>query len=284
MVVRGSEDGMNFGRNPRSELASEGDVVRRRPRPREKPTVGVPLVELIKRKLRVGPEIVMVSQPRSMAAERFRRLKTVLVNEEGGGPGVLVVTSAGPGEGKSTISLNLALAFAGDPGASVLLIDGDLRRPRIDRWLAPAPRFGLAELLQEEVEPAHVILSLEGTDLKVIPAGAPPREPSELLSSDHAKTLIDSLRRRFQRIIIDTPPIVPFTDADAIGAASDGVLLVARCGRTRRVLLEQALASVTSTRIVGTVLNETVATLADRGSYDDYSSYYGYYSREPREP
>jgi capsular exopolysaccharide synthesis family protein len=221
----------------------------------------------------------MLNSSRSVAAEKFRRLKTVLVNEFETPPQVLVVTSAGPSEGKSLVSLNLALALAADTQGETLLIDADLRRPTLDQWLDPAPKLGLSEYLNGQTELDHVILELESTPLKVLPAGAAPHDPVELLASEASEKLVQELRRRFRRVVIDTPPIVPFTDADVIGAMSDGVLLVARFGQTRRGLLERAVSSVTSARILGVVLNDVTFSLADHDSRYYETSYYKYYDR-----
>jgi capsular exopolysaccharide synthesis family protein len=247
-------------------------------RPEQQLTAGVPLAKVITRKLSGIPEIVMVSMPRSAAAERFRRLKTSLINQSEGTPQVIVVTSPGQGEGKSLVATNLALAFAADRRGEVLLIDADLRRPSIGEWLSPAPKLGFSELAQQLAEIDHAVLSLEGTPLKVLPAGAPARDPAEMLASDPTKALLASLRDRYKTIIIDTPPIVPFTDADVIGSLSDGLLMLARSSVTQKSSFQRALSLVTSTRILGTVLNATVFNLADwntpqAAEYDQY--YYG---------
>jgi capsular exopolysaccharide synthesis family protein len=242
-------------------------------------TAGVPLPKLIKRKMLESPELVLLGQPRSVAAERFRRLKTILLHAEPP-PQVVVVTSAAPNEGKSVVATNLALAFAADERGEVLLLDADLRRPTVERWLHPEPKLGLAELLRRQTEVEHVLLELQNSPLRVIPAGTPPRDPVALLSADGAAELMSQLRRRFERIVIDTPPIVPFTDADVIGRLSDGLLVVARCGSTRRAMLQQAIASVTSTRVLGTVLNDVTYSLADRESHYAEGYYHHYYEAE----
>ena len=113
--------------------------------PVEKLTAGVPLTKLIQRELIDQPAVVMLSNSRSLAAEKFRRLKTMLVNEEGGGPQILVVTSTAPAEGKSLIAMNLALAFAADQDDEVLLLDADLRRPTVEHFVTPAPKLGLTK-------------------------------------------------------------------------------------------------------------------------------------------
>jgi len=250
-------------------------------RPKQPLTVGVPLAKVIARKLSGIPEIVMMSMPRSAAAERFRRLKTSLIHQTEGAPQVIVITSPGQGEGKSLVATNLALAFAADRTGEVLLIDADLRRPSIGDWLSPAPQLGFSELAQQLAEIDHAVLSLEGTPLKVLPAGSPPRDPAELLASDHTKALLASMRDRYKTIIIDTPPIVPFTDADVIGSLSDGLLLLARAGVTQKSKFLRALSLVTSTRILGTVLNAMVFSIADWNE-DGNAEYDQYYTRSRR--
>ena len=194
-----------------------------------------------------------------------------------GSPQAVVVTSPGPDEGKSVVSVNLALALAAEKRGEVVLLDADLRRPSIQNWLSPSPMLGFSDLLEGRTELDHAVLSLENSPLKILPAGALPREPAELIASDAAKELFSSLRERFQRIIIDTPPIVPFSDADIIGSLSDGFLLVARSGQTEEAAYMQALSLMTSSRILGTVLNDTTFCLADWNLRHDkyYNQYYG---------
>jgi len=258
------------------EAAAEGESA-------EQITAGVPLTKLIKRELTDDPEIVMLSRSRSLAAEKFRRLKTTLANEEDGGPQVIVVTSTAPSEGKSLVSMNLALAFAADSSDEVLLVDADLRRPSIENWVSPPPKLGLAEVLEGRTELEHALLELKNSSLKILPAGTPPRDPVVLLSSATAKDLVSSLRKSFKRIIIDTPPVVPFTDADAIGVHSDGLIMIARARKTKSGLFQQAIQSLTSTRVLGVVLNDATFNLADRENYSAYDkSYFDYYNKGRR--
>ncbi len=262
-----------FGKNRATEDRRSG-------RRGEMITAGVPLAKLIKRRIVDTPELVLVSRSRSVAAEQFRRLKTLLVNEHKESLQVILVTSAAPGEGKSIVSTNLALAFAADHQGEVLLIDADLRRPTVEHWIEPRPRLGVAELLLGQTELDHAILELENTTLRILPAGAPPEDPSELLSAEPARRLFAELRTRFTRIIVDTPPIVPFTDADAVGALCDGALVVVRAGKTRQSMYLQAVNAVTSTRVLGSVLNDVTYSLADREYYQYEKSYHAYYDRE----
>lgn len=268
-----------FNPFPRSARADEKD----QPAPPvpQKFAAGIPLGKLIPRELMITPEVVMVSAPRSAAAERFRRLKTLLIHDPQNEPQVIVVTSALPGEGKSLVSLNLALAFAADHDGEVLLVDADIRRPGINRWLTPAPKVGLSEVLIGEAELEHGLLEIKAQHIVLLPAGEPPKDPVQLLSGARARGLIQDLRKRFKRIIIDTPPIVPFTDADIVASMSDGVVLIARSKSTPKPLLEQAIHSVTASRLLGLVLNDVTNTLADRHRH--YDDYYSKYYQRPSE-
>jgi len=244
---------------------------------------GVPLAKLIKRAIKPEPEIVMLTARRSIHAEKFRRLKTTLVHMQPQ-PHVIVVTSGAPSEGKSTTSINLALAFASDSTDKTLLIDADLRRPSLGKWVEPEPQIGLTHVLRDEAGDEHAILPLEGTSLELLPAGAPSRDPLELLGSQGMIDLMQRLRARYSRIVIDTPPLIPFTDADAVGALCDGMVVVLRAGETSTATLKQTLDSVTSTRVLGVVLNDVKrSSLADWGKYQGrYAEkyYHAYYEKE----
>ncbi len=249
--------------------------------PAEKLSVGVPLPRLMPSSLRASPEIVMLGDARSAIAERFRRLASRVGGRGAEAAQVLVVTSPAPGEGKSFVSLNLALAFANGQDATVL-VDCDLRRPQIQNWLTPSPGLGLSELLAGQVDLDHVLLSLKNSPLSIVPAGRPVRDPMKLIDAESFSRLIEDLRRRFQRIIVDLPPIVPFTDAELAAREADGVLMVVRAGQTPRSMYQKALTLITAAPIVGTVLNDTTRGLADMGRYDDH--YYSkYYEKDRRE-
>ncbi len=245
------------------------------PRAEEPVAAGVPLARIVPRQLVDSPEVFVRGVTRSPAAERIRRLRALLEHDENGPPQVIVVTSAAPREGKSLIALNLALTFAVDRKTDVLLVDADLRRPTVDRWMTPTSGVGLAEVLAGKAPVDHALLRIKDSTLQVLAAGRPPQDPVALLSSPAFPALIGALRERYRQIVVDTPPIVPFTDADVVGRAADGVLLVVREGQTPRSMCEQAVAAVTSTRILGAVLNDTVWNLADRDRY--YGRYYDQY-------
>ena len=240
---------------------------------------GAPRGELVPRSIKETPDVVMLTQRSSVAAERFRRLKTRLVNESKNDERVLSITSAAPDEGKSFVSLNLSMAF-GAENPSTLLIDADLRRPSIQRWITPTPTIGLTELMTDQVERDHVLFPMQNSQTTILPAGGTPSDPTALLSSSKFAKLVEELRNRFDWILIDTPPVVLFSDADAVSANCDGVLLVVRAGRTPKPMFKQAIGSLTSAPVVGTVINDVTFNLPDRQSH--YSGYYNWYYYEDR--
>jgi capsular exopolysaccharide synthesis family protein len=246
----------------------------------EKLSVGVPLARVVPRKLVDSPDILFRGPASSPAAERFRRLKAILTQDPADSPQVIVVTSAIPGDGKSFVAMNLALAFAADADSKTLLIDADLRRPALDRYISPAPTLGLSDLLEDRVSLQHTVLFLKESALQLLPAGRRAAEPVELLSSATCTELFTQLRSRYERIIIDTPPALPFTDADVIGRNSDGAIFVVRQGSTPKSHYRRVVSMLGSLRVLGTVLNDSTYSLADRGHY--YDKYYDQYYRRDR--
>jgi capsular exopolysaccharide synthesis family protein len=242
----------------------------------DRTVAGIPLTKIVARTLQESPELVVLCKPRSVAAERFWRLRSVLLHKGPAKPQVIVVTSGIPRDGKSTVAFNLALAFAADEGKPTLLLDADLRRPAIGRRIEPAPEIGLGDILTGRVDPEHVVVWPNNTRLRILPACGNSDSSTELLSSDRFKQLVGKLRQDFSRIIIDTPPIVPFTDADVVGSVSDGVVMVVSAGVTPVSVYRQAIDAVTSTKVLGTVLNRVVRNLAEWNQHYDkyYSKYY----------
>lgn len=236
---------------------------------------GVPLGGIIPRKFTDDPHLVLVNTPGSPIAERYRRLRLKLdqPGPDGAPRQIILVTSAVPEEGKTTTAVNLALAFAEDRDRQTLLIDADLRRPSVSRYLTPPPKLGLSEVLSGEASIEHALIALKAAHLTVLPAGAPSTNPLELLQSDYLASVFAELRRRFDRIVIDTPPTVPFTDAAVLSAVSDGALLVVRAGKTTVTLIDRARASLAHSRLLGVVLNDVGFTPIDRYyyQYDDYN-------------
>jgi capsular exopolysaccharide synthesis family protein len=235
-------------------------------------TAAVPPAPVVPRAFADDPHLVLLSRPSSPVAERYRRVR---VNLEQGTqdfpfkPQITVITSAVPGEGKTTTAANLALAFAEDATHPSLLVDADLRRPSLSRRITPEPGIGLAEVLAGRVRLDDALISMADSKLCVLPAGASSEYPLELLQGAVFAGLIAELRRRFARIVIDTPPTVPFTDAAVIASHADATLLVVRAGTTTAPLIRRARESLSGANFLGALLNDVVHNAVDR-------YYYGY--------
>ena len=197
-----------------------------------------------------------VSEDLGVAAEAFRHLRTNLrfvdVDKP---PRSIVVTSANPNEGKSTVSANLArmTAAAGQP---TVLIDADLRKPSIASTFDLDPTVGLTQVLAGDVSLGDVLQDTRTPNLQVITAGRIPPNPSELLGSQRMHSLIEQLTQEFL-VIVDAPPLLPVTDAGLLAATSDGALLVVAVGRTRveQVELSTKIFKQVGGRLYGAVLN-----------------------------
>jgi succinoglycan biosynthesis transport protein ExoP len=231
-----------------------------------------------------------VTQPFSIGVEAFRMLRTSLVwCEQGDNMKTLVVTSAAPGEGKTLTSANLAVTFAYD-GLRVLLVDCDVRRPRL-HGLFQVPRSpGLMELLTpsfggNDAQSLTFNPSAGRTDsgrpvtdvvrptnvrgLSLLTCGALPTNPSGLLSGVRMRVLLQELAKSFDLVILDTPPVLATADAGILGSLADGVLLVVRAGQTDRVAAKRAHQQLVNVgaRVVGTVLNDPGGEVSQYGDY-----------------
>jgi capsular exopolysaccharide synthesis family protein len=211
----------------------------------------------------------------SARAEALRQLRTNLQYVDVDRPvKTLVVTSAVPGEGKSSTTCGLAILFA-EAGQRVLIIDADLRRPRIATYLGLEGAVGLTTVLAGKAS-VDDVMQRWGTDLWVLPSGFLPPNPSELLGSRHMGDLLEELRGKFDMVIVDCPPLLPVTDAAVVAARADGALLLARSRKTTSAQVTaavQALRSVDA-RLLGCVFNMVSTKGAGDGYYyyDEYSS------------
>ncbi len=245
-------------------------------------TAGVPLARIVPRTLIKSAELVVLTQPRSYSAERFHRLRSLLGAALEKKSRVVVVTSAAPNEGKTLIAANLALTISSSRDERVLLLDADLRKPSLGKFLDPKPSLGLADILSDRTSSEHVILDIKDSMLDILPAGKPPPDPVEMLTSERMRALILELRGQYDWIVIDTPPVVPFTDADAVGRLSNGYILVVRAGQTSQSVFKQATALATGAPILGIVLNDSKSGFADHNY--KYKYYYDhYYSQDKKE-
>ncbi len=216
-------------------------------------------------------------KPRSPISESFRSLRTNLELSVPSDKPVssLVVTSAGAAEGKSTVIANLAIAYA-QFGMKVLLVDGDMRKPDIYKMFSTPKKPGLANMITKRSKLDESIYKTEIDNLYVMPAGSIPPNPSELLGSTAMKELFTQLRKQFDKIFFDAPPLMAVTDAALLGSITDGVLLVTRAGEAQKevvVHLQQEMKN-TKIRIAGTVLNDVNPKNTSSGYYYYYQRYY----------
>jgi protein-tyrosine kinase len=223
---------------------------------------------------RIAEQLVSFIAPGSFAADQYRTLRHGIERaRKDAGFQVLAITSSGPGEGKSVTALNLAGALAQSPHARVLIIDADLRRPSVARYLAlGGPRsHGLVQAIQNgDGELADFVRRVDAFNLAVLPAGAPQTAPYELLNSPRLEALLAEARRQYDYVLIDTPPLVPFPDCRLVGRWVDGFLLIVAAHRTARRLFAEALNLIDPAKVVGVVFN---------GDDRAVSSHYGYYYR-----
>lgn len=218
--------------------------------------------------------LVLAGDTHSARAEAFRHLRTNLQFVDVDRPvKVLVITSSVPEEGKSTTAVNLAIAFAVS-GRRVLLIEADLRRPRVAGYLGLEGAVGLSNVLAGQVEVDDVLQRWGHSDLRILPSGLVPPNPSELLGSRNMASLLGRLRSEFDIIILDTPPLLPVTDAAVVAASADGVVLVARSGKTPQARVRTAVNSLRAVdaQVLGCVLNMQPSKGDTRYSYYAYST------------
>jgi capsular exopolysaccharide synthesis family protein len=238
---------------------------------------GAPVIGVILRDESLATEHVVGRNSSTRSAEAYRQLRTNLqflsVDEP---PKVIMVSSALPSEGKTTVAVNLALALA-EAGRSVTLVEGDLRRPRVTRYLGMVGGAGLTNILAGSAELEDVMQPYGDGELKVIAAGPTPPNPSELLASSLMFKLIDELRGKNDFVLIDAPPLLPVADASGLAVIVDGVVLSVRYGSTRKEHLHQARATLDRVggRTLGVVLN-IVPPKAEATSAYGYGYGYGY--------
>lgn len=224
---------------------------------------------------------LIINHPgRSLRAEAFRQLRTNLQFIDVERPvRVLVVTSSIANEGKSSTATNLAIAFS-EAGKKVLLIEGDLRRPRVADYLGLERAVGLTNVLLGEVELDQVLQPWGTTGMFLLASGSIPPNPSELLGSKAMLDMMEKLRQRFDVIVLDTPPLLPVTDGAVAAAHADGAVLVVRHGKASKtqVAVAQRSLEAVDARLLGTILN-----MSPTKGVDSYESHgYGYYEDDPK--
>ncbi|MBI3405417.1 MAG: polysaccharide biosynthesis tyrosine autokinase, partial [Acidobacteria bacterium] len=225
-------------------------------------------------------DLATMIQPQSVVSEAYRALRTsILLSTSKHPPQVILITSGQPREGKTTTALNLAITLA-QRGDRVVLIDSDLRRPRVHRAFQLSNQIGLSSYLAGASTVDQIPKAVPRIpNLFVITAGPTPPNPAELLSSESVVALFGELRRQFDFVVLDSPPAITVADAMILAAHADGVILVAHGGVTTRDSLRHArkLLAGSNARMLGVVLNNVDMRSADYKYY--YSYYYGDYYR-----
>jgi protein-tyrosine kinase len=249
-----------------------GDVHGRHVGPRERPAAAPhPASEPADG---VDQHLVSLLTPAAYEAEQYRALRHIVEQlHRAGDLQVIAVSSPGAGDGKTTTAINLAGALAQAPEARVLLVDADLRQPSLARLLGLGDS-GVTDLVGGIVDPSltldRIVQPRPPFNLSVICTAQAPPSAYELLKSPRLGELVEEARRRYDFIVIDTPPLTPFQDCRVIGRWVDGFLLVVAAHRTPRRLVEEALTTLDHTKVFGFVFNEDVRSISDH-----YSSYYG---------
>lgn len=190
----------------------------------------------------LNPYLVMFHDPSGYRAEQIRSLRNKLIamNPDGESKS-LVVTSAMKEEGKSVTAINLALAFAELDRHSVVLVDADLRNPSIESYLRLNPHPGLADVLLDQADALDVVRGSGVRNLSIIGAGGRLGAPSELLTTPRIDGVLSRLKEEFQYVILDTPPVMPATDASVIAARADGTLLTVRLEKSTKTMTRDAI-------------------------------------------
>ncbi|HEX8922933.1 MAG TPA: polysaccharide biosynthesis tyrosine autokinase [Pyrinomonadaceae bacterium] len=219
--------------------------------------------------------LALIEDVRSPVAEAYRHLRTsLLLSSAGQPPKTILVTSSQPSEGKTTTAVNTAVMLA-QTGAEVLIIDCDLRRPRVHTHFNMSNGQGVTNYLSGETNTEALIQPYEKLpNLKVMTSGPVPPNPAELLGSDEMRKLLHTMSERFTHIIIDSPPTISFTDSSILATMADGVMLVVHGGKSSRAVVRRAKQQLLDVggHIFGIVLNNVKL----EGSNSYY--YYGYYS------
>ena len=227
----------------------------------------------------IAEDLVTVHSPKSTASESFRGIRTgILFSSAEKAPQVILVTSAGPAEGKTSCATNLAVTMA-QAGSKVLVLDCDMRRPRVHKVFDIPKEAGISAILVGTGELKDAVAQTAVQNLDVIPCGPIPPNPSEILGSNKMRRFIEALRSRYDRIVIDTAPITAVTDAVVLSSTVDGVVLVIRAAETPRQIVQNGLSQLqtVNAHILGAVLN---GVKTGRDSYYYYQYYYYYYRED----
>lgn len=234
-----------------------------------------PLDQIPIERARIRPEsrVVVYSDPRGLATERFRLLRTRLMRWQLAKKlKTLLITSPLPQDGKSVVAVNLATVMAGCEGRTVLLLEGDLRQASLLPQLGLNRWPGLRECLESNSDPISAVRRIEPLGFYVLPAGRPTATPVELLQSQRFSDLVRSLASCFDWIFIDSPPVSLLADTPVLRTQADATLLVVRAGVTPREGVEEALRLLGPEHVMGVVLNGADGLEREYYRYRQYGS------------
>ncbi len=250
--------------------------------------VGLPFLGFIPRiegKDAANPDTAADARSGSAVAEAFRAVRTSILFSRGDKPvRTILVTSAGPGEGKTTVATNLAITLAQHKGP-VLLVDADLRRPRVAKALRIENKIGLTNFLIGEATLDQVVQKTSIEGVFAVTSGPIPPNPAELLHGERLAQLLEQAKGRFDRIVVDSPPVIAVSDARVVARCTDGLYLVISMGKTSWRLIQRSIESLTSIGFEahGAILNNLAAPTGRYGYYyyRDYEYGKGYYQQQP---
>jgi capsular exopolysaccharide synthesis family protein len=223
----------------------------------------------------ISPMLCCHHQPTSMEAEAYRGVRTALFfTTRGAGHKVIQVTSPNVSDGKSTLISNLALSIA-QSGMRTILLDADFRRPNVHKLFGISNRHGLTSVINGEVELTDAIQEGGVPGLSILPCGARPKNPAELLMSPRFHEVLSTLRDRYDYVLVDTPPLLAVTDPSVVAPRVDGVLLVLRMNKDGRTSAERATEILSTLGV--TVFGVVVNGIGGRGKNSYYNNYYSSY-------
>lgn len=259
-----------------ASAVKESASVRDIPAPPERVSeTGLSRVPVAEAHVDASSRIALLSEPRGPGADRFRYLRMRL-REVRSATNLksMVITSPLPRDGKSTMALNLATTLADGGKQTVVLVEADLHRPTLAQSLGIAPRAGLAEHLEDDLELTPLLQRVEPLAWYLLQAGTARGNPSELLQTDSISAVVEKLSSLFDWVIFDTPPVGPLTDAISLSRAVDASMLVVRADATPRSAVDDAISRLGKNHILGVIFN------GSEGVNRSYSSYYGHYGKK----
>jgi capsular exopolysaccharide synthesis family protein len=243
------------------------------------PATALPQFESLPVSLMPYSKLVSVVEKDGLAAEKFRFLAVRLRHLQQRRPlKQLLITSTIPEEGKSMVAANLACTLASRRQQKTLLIDGDLRRPTLQRQFGLGKIPGLSEYLQGVVTSTLPVYRLEALGIWIMPAGTAPDNPLELMQCGRLSPLMERLATWFDWIVIDSPPILPLADTSVWSRLADGILLVTRQGKTDKQQLKRGLEAIEPSKLLGALLNSSSSA-----AHNDYYQRYGHETTPPED-